>query len=103
MINKGTVVLFDTVESIRKEYRNKLKSNSVILEFNGSIDALSGLDMINKIIEHETYTELLLHDAEDIQSLLEELITRVEILRFEQTTPSLNEIFLKVVEGGTTE
>lgn len=103
MINKGSVVLYDTVDSIRKKYRKNLKNNSVILEFDGNIDALSGLDGIRKIIEHDTFIELILRDAEDIQPLLEELIKRVEIIRFEQTTPSLNDIFIEIVEGGITE
>ncbi|MCD4843096.1 MAG: ATP-binding cassette domain-containing protein [Methanosarcinales archaeon] len=103
MINKGNVVLYDTVDRIRKKYRKNLKNNSVILEFEGSIDALSGLDRIRKIIEHDTFVELILRDAKDIQPLLEELIKRVEIIRFEQTTPSLNDIFIEIVEGGITE
>lgn len=103
MINKGNVVLYDTVDRIRKKYRKNLKNNSVILEFDGSIDALSGLDRIRKIIEHDTFVELILRDAKDIQPLLEELIKRVEIIRFEQTTPSLNDIFIEIVEGGITE
>jgi ABC-2 type transport system ATP-binding protein len=103
MINKGSVVLYDTVDRIRKKYRKNLKNNSVILEFDGGVDAFSGLDCIRKIIEHDTFVELILQDADDIQPLLEELIKRVEIIRFEQTTPSLNDIFIEIVEGGITE
>ncbi len=103
MINKGSVVLYDTVDRIRKKYRKNLKNNSVILEFDGSVDAFSGLDCIRKVIEHDTFVELILQDADDIQPLLEELIKRVEIIRFEQTTPSLNDIFIEIVEGGITE
>lgn len=103
MINKGSVVLYDTVDRIRKKYRKNLKNNSVILEFDGSVDAFSGLDCIRKVIEHDTFVELILQDADDIQPLLEELIKRVEIVRFEQTTPSLNDIFIEIVEGGITE
>ncbi len=103
MINKGSVVLYDTVDRIRKKYRKNLKNNSVILEFDGSVDAFSGLDCIRKVIEHDTFVELILQDADDIQPLLEELIKRVKIIRFEQTTPSLNDIFIEIVEGGITE
>jgi len=103
MINKGSIVLYDTVDRIRKKYRKNLKNNSVILEFDGSVDAFSGLDCIRKVIEHDTFVELILQDADDIQPLLEELIKRVEIIRFEQTTPSLNDIFIEIVEGGITE
>ncbi|KAF5425504.1 ABC-2 type transport system ATP-binding protein [Candidatus Methanomarinus sp.] len=103
MINEGSVVLYDTVDRIRKKYRKNLKNNSVILEFDGSVDAFSGLDCIGKVIEHDTFVELILQDADDIQPLLEELIKRVEIIRFEQTTPSLNDIFIEIVEGGITE
>ncbi|MBN2487745.1 MAG: ATP-binding cassette domain-containing protein [Methanosarcinaceae archaeon] len=99
MINEGRVVLYDTVESIRREHRN----NSVILEFKGEMEALDGLDSVQRIAEHETFVELFLKDGKDTQSLLGELVRRVEVLRFEQSIPSLNEIFIGIVESGTDE
>jgi len=99
MINKGSVVLYDTVGSIRKEHRN----NSVILEFEGDPEALTGIDSIHRIAEHGTFVELFLKEGEDAQSLLVELVKRVEVLRFEQSIPSLNDIFIGIVEGGTSE
>ncbi|MGP8320062.1 MAG: ABC transporter ATP-binding protein [Methanosarcinaceae archaeon] len=101
MINKGSVVLYDTVEMIRKEHRN----NSVLLEFDGDPEALSRLNSIRKITGHETFVELFLKDGENMQSLLEELINieEVTILRFEQSIPSLNDVFIGIVEGGSSE
>ncbi|MGP8321321.1 MAG: ABC transporter ATP-binding protein [Methanosarcinaceae archaeon] len=101
MINKGNVVLYDTVGKIREKHRK----NSVLLEFNGDPNALSGLNSIMRIIEHETFVELFLKDGENMQSLLEELVNikRVEILRFEQSIPSLNDVFIGIVEGGSNE
>ncbi len=101
MINKGSVVLYDTVEMIRKEHRN----NSVLLEFDGDPEALSGLDRIRNIAVHETFVELFLKDGENMQSLLEELVNikGLEILRFEQSIPSLNDVFIGIVEGGSNE
>ncbi len=99
MINEGKVVLYDTVESIRRQHRN----NSVILEFNGEMEALDGLDSVQRIAEYETFVELFLKDGKDTQSLLGELVRRVEVLRFEQSIPSLNEIFIGIVESGTDE
>ncbi len=101
MINKGSVVLYDTVEMIRKEHRN----NSVLLEFDGDPEALSRLNSIRKITGHETFVELFLKDGENMQSLLEELVNikEVAILRFEQSIPSLNDVFIGIVEGGSNE
>lgn len=101
MINKGSVVLYDTVDRIRKEHRN----NSVLLEFDGGPQALAGLDRIRRIVEHENYVELFLKKDENMQSLLEELVNvdGLEILRFEQSIPSLNDIFIEIVEGGSSE
>jgi len=94
-------VLYDTVEMIRKEHRN----NSVLLEFDGDPEALSGLDRIRNIAVHETFVELFLKDGENMQSLLEELVNikGLEILRFEQSIPSLNDVFIGIVEGGSNE
>ena len=95
MINNGIVVLNGKVGDIKNEHRN----NSIFLEFEGNLSSLEGLDRIEKIIRHGTYIEIFIKEGHDIQSLIEDIVTRVRILRLEQSTPSLNEIFIKIVKG----
>jgi ABC-2 type transport system ATP-binding protein len=95
MINKGMVVLNGKVKDIKNEHRN----NSVFLEFDGNLSSLEGLGQIENIVRHGTYIEIFLKEGHDIQSLIQDIVTRVRILRLEQSTPSLNEIFIKIVKG----
>ena len=95
MINNGMVVLNGKVGDIKNEHRN----NSIFLEFEGNISSLEGLDQIEKIIRHGTYIEIFIKEGYDVQSLIEDIVTRVRILRLERSTPSLNEIFIKIVKG----
>lgn len=39
----------------------------------------------------------------NIQTLIEELVQRVNLLRFEQALPSLNEIFIETLESAANE
>jgi ABC-2 type transport system ATP-binding protein len=99
MINKGSIVLYDTVDNIRKDYYE----NSLLIQLNGNSDALNGITEIKKIVYHENSVEIFLKDSGTIQTLIEELNKRVEILRFEQSIPSLNDIYIKLVEGSIND
>jgi len=95
MINKGMIVLNGKVGDIKNEHRN----NSIFLEFEGDLNSIEGLDQIENIIRHGTHIEIFLKDGHGVQSLIEDIVTRVRILRIERSTPSLNEIFIKIVKG----
>jgi ABC-2 type transport system ATP-binding protein len=98
MINKGMIVLNGKVGDIKNEHRN----NSIFLEFEGNLNSLDGIDQIEKILQHGNYIEIFLKEGHDIQSLIEEIVKRVKIQRIEQSTPSLNEIFINIVKGVTS-
>ncbi|MDW7774844.1 MAG: ATP-binding cassette domain-containing protein [Methanosarcinales archaeon] len=95
MINKGMIVLDGKVRDIRNEHRN----NSIFLEFEGNLASLKEIDLIENIISHGTYIEIFPKEGHDIQSLIEDIVKRVRILRLEQSTPSLNDIFITIVKG----
>lgn len=99
MINKGTIILYDTVNNVRKLYCK----NSLLVEFNGSSDELNGISEIKNLIYHENSVEILLEDTANIQALIEKLNQRVEIIRLEQSIPSLNDVYLKLVEGSIND
>jgi ABC-2 type transport system ATP-binding protein len=92
MINEGRTVLYGELAEIKSIYRN----NSVFLEFDGVLGELEGV--IGKKDNRE-YVELFLDGRIPPQKILEQLLSRgVSVNRFEVSTPSLNEIFLQVVE-----
>jgi ABC-2 type transport system ATP-binding protein len=94
MINKGRTVLYGELAEIKSRYRN----NSVFLKFDGALGEIEGV--VGKK-DHGEYVELFLDGETLPQKILEQLVSRgVEINQFDISTPSLNEIFLQVVETG---
>ena len=94
MINEGRTVLYGELAEIKLRYRN----NSVFLEFDGVLGDIEGV--VGKKDNGE-YVELFLDGETPPQKILEQLVSQgVRVNRFEVSTPSLNEIFLRVVEKG---
>ncbi|HEY3361418.1 MAG TPA: ATP-binding cassette domain-containing protein [Methanosarcina sp.] len=101
MLNKGRRVLYGSVDDIRKE-RGK---NSLIVEFaeKGDLDVIREISSIKKIIEHGKSVEIFPEEGISTQILLEELVRKTNLLRFEKTLPSLNEIFIETLESASNE
>jgi ABC-2 type transport system ATP-binding protein len=90
MINKGRTVLYGNLIDIKSKYR----SNSVIVEYQGEPGVIEG---VTEQRQHNRATELILDTNTTPQMLLESLVKKgIIINRFELSTPSLNEIFIKV-------
>jgi ABC-2 type transport system ATP-binding protein len=91
MINKGRTVLYGSLTEIKSNYR----SNSVIVEYQGELGTIEG---VSEQRQHNRAIELMLDANTTPQMLLERLVKKgIAINRFELSTPSLNEIFIKVV------
>ncbi|MDQ1276207.1 MAG: type transport system ATP-binding protein [Euryarchaeota archaeon] len=101
MLNKGKRVLYGTVAGIRKEHGK----NSLLVEFadKGSIGIVREIPGIKRISEHEGSVEIFPEEGISAQAVLQELVKRAEILRFEQAFPSLNDIFIETVESVSGE
>ncbi len=96
MINHGRSVLYGNLAEIKSKYR----SNSVLLEFEGELGEVPG---VTEKRTHKGYVELVLDGNTTPSQVLERLVSRGMVInRFEVATPSLNEIFLRVV-GKTHE
>jgi ABC-2 type transport system ATP-binding protein len=93
MINKGRSMLYGSLGEVKAKYRN----NSVIVEYQGNLGEFGDL-RVNRENGHRA--ELFLKEGMDPQQMLEQLVSRkIRIDKFEVSTPSLNEIFIKVVGG----
>jgi ABC-2 type transport system ATP-binding protein len=101
MLNKGRRVLYGTVEEIRKEHGR----NSLIVEFaeKEDLNAIREISGIEKITESGKLIEIFPETGINTQILLEELVRRANILRFEQALPSLNDIFIETLESALNE
>ncbi|HEY50055.1 MAG TPA: ATP-binding cassette domain-containing protein [Dehalococcoidia bacterium] len=94
MINKGEAVLYGSLIEIKSRFR----SNSVFLKCDSIPEELPGV--VGRK-EHAKYTELFLDQHTQPSQIIATLINRgVTLERFEISTPSLNEIFIKVAKGG---
>lgn len=68
-----------------------------------SLSILHEIPGIRKITWREGAVEILPEESTNAQAILQELVRRAEILRFEQALPSLNEIFIETVESVSGE
>ena len=92
MIHKGKGVLYGSVDEIRSRYGK----NTVLLEFEGDLKNIPG---VRKINNSGNYAELILEQGADPREVLKILAAMVWVNKFEISMPSLNEIFIEVVEG----
>jgi len=91
MINGGRDVLHGDLNEIKARYRG----NSILLDFVGELGEVPG---VTGKRTHKGHTEVMLDGKTTPQQVLAYLISRGMVInRFEVATPSLNEIFLKVV------
>ena len=93
MIDRGRAVLYGKLDEIRWRYRN----NSVFVQCDGDIGELEGVTGKRM---HGKYVELFLEGDSPPQRILSQLVERnIRVNRFEVSTPSLNEIFIQVVQN----
>ncbi len=91
MINRGKRVLYGSLDEIKSNYKE-----SLIVEYEGDLGRIEGVKKIN---DYGKYAELSLEEDTDPQEVLKRLIEIVGVRRFEMKAPSLNEIFIEVVEN----
>jgi ABC-2 type transport system ATP-binding protein len=93
LINKGEKVL----DGRLFEVKAKFGKNTVLLEFDGDSNVLSSLPNVEKIYDYNKYVELKLNDGASPQKILEALVSKIKINRFEFMEPSLHDIFVDMV------
>ena len=93
LINRGEKALHGTFYEIRATYT----SNVVLLEAEGALDFLDTLPMVNAISRTGRLLEIDLNSNGDPQALLQAVMARASVVRFEVKRPSLHEIFVQKV------
>jgi len=91
MMHRGGGVLYGSVGEIKSRFGK----NTVFLDFEGELKNIQGVKRSNI---SGNYAELILEDGADTQDILKAIARDVRVSRFEVSSPSLNEIFIKVVE-----
>lgn len=104
LIHKAEKILDGSVKEIRKTY----KSDTYNISFKGNLmgftNALwAGAELINKRSDDDVHTvtvKMLRQNKPN--DLLQAVINNTEILSFNEIVPSMNDIFISVVENKTT-
>lgn len=99
LINAGKVVLSGNVGDVRARYR----SNRVFIEYSGDRSSIADVPGTSVIHATDGRIELTLLDGASARSVLSYVHDRVDVIKFELSAPTLNDIFIRTVTGaGTT-
>ena len=97
MIHKGRKVLDGTLASIQEMYG----MDTVRVQTEGGIHAAAGLAGVEKINDFGQVQELRLVPGTDPQSVLQQLLMKTRVIKYEVTAPSLNDIFIRIARPET--
>jgi ABC-2 type transport system ATP-binding protein len=92
MIFKGKKVLDGTLVSIQDSYG----ADTMRIRSEGGMTALRDLAGVEKITDFGNLQELRLKDSADPQSIAAEIMKRTNVFSFEQSKPTLYDIFLRI-------
>ncbi|MRT91503.1 ABC transporter ATP-binding protein [Ancylomarina sp. 16SWW S1-10-2] len=99
LIHKSEKILDGSFEDIKKEYR----TNTYNISFTGELEKIkANLPKDVEILEHKSGKEfeslkLKLNNGISSNQLLSQLLPHVEIIAFNEIIPSMNDIFIRVV------
>jgi ABC-2 type transport system ATP-binding protein len=92
MIYKGKKVLDGTLESIQNSYGE----DTIRVKIEGNSSDLSTIPGVVNVIDFGKLQELRISRGVDPQGVLSELMKRGKVQHFEQTQPSLHDIFVRI-------
>jgi ABC-2 type transport system ATP-binding protein len=94
LIDDGRNVLYGELDEIRRRY----SGHAVLVRALGDIAAIAGVE---EVVEHNNVTRLALDSETTPQDVLQALVTQgIALEKFEIAIPTLDEIFIRVVEEG---
>lgn len=100
LINKSHKVIGGTIREVKQSFGKNL----IALRATGGEEVLQDKNLVAAIISHADEKELTLAENADAQDLLKRLIASGAVIsKFEEVEPSLNDIFLEKVQGGSNE
>ena len=98
LINRGRKVLDGPIGEIKRS-----AGQAIQLEYEGDGRILRDLRGVQRINDAGVRAEIFLADGTDPQSILEALVGRLRIRRFDLAEPSLHEIFVRAVKSSNEE
>ena len=99
LIDKGERVVYGSLEEIKESHG----SNTVVVEFDGDGSFISDLPEVARATSYQRFAELELVEGIDPDSVLQRLVGKISIMRFEVVSPSLHNIFISLVGTNGSE
>ena len=99
LINKAERVLEGNLSQIKKQYGK----NTIVLDYDGDAGFIRDFPEIEKIDDYGKFMEVKLKERSDTQALLQKLVGKISINKYEVKEPSLNAIFIEKVGGKGVE
>lgn len=98
LINKSEKILDGT----KKDIKNSFKAHKYAVAYKGELNGLSTMFDVLESRNADGLNEGVIQakNAESPNELLKELIQHVEVHSFAEEIPSINDIFIQIVEGG---
>lgn len=93
LINKAERVLEGNLNQIKKQYGK----NTVVLDYEGDAGFIKNFPETDKIDDYGKFMEIKIKEQTNPQDLLNKLVGRIKINKFEVREPSLNAIFIDIV------
>jgi ABC-2 type transport system ATP-binding protein len=93
LIHRGEKVLDGSLDEIRAPY----ESDAVVVELDGESGFIESLPMVRGVTRSERKITIELREKGRDQELLAALVGKVRVRAFEIKTPSLHEIFVRIV------
>jgi ABC-2 type transport system ATP-binding protein len=95
LIHKGKAVLEGKLEDLQGRWR----TNCVVAEMEGDREFLGALPFVSAVRPDGQSVEISLTEGADPQALLEAMVSRVRIRSFRLKSPTLHEMFIRIVGG----
>lgn len=98
LINKSQKILDGT----KKDIKNSFKSGKYVVNYKGSLNGLSAnFDVLNTQPMEDDFSESTIQagEGQSPNDILKELISLIEVHSFAEVVPSINDIFINIVEG----
>ena len=99
MIYKGKKVLDGTLTSIQE----KFGTDTIRVQTEMGAAALTDLRGVEKINDLGAIQELKMEEYADSQEVLQAIMGKTKVLKFELASPSLNDIFIRIARPDNTE
>ena len=96
LIHKSKKIL----DGKKKEIKEKFKDNSFLIEYTGTITHLKEDFQIisTETREERNFIHIKIHQEISSNALLQELLSQIEIKSFSEKVPSMNDIFIQMVQ-----